>query len=72
MPFFPFFPILIQEPNIMNDFAPKNYRSNKTSMMTKLKALGFAMLCFGVLCGLTATAAEVGHAMQMERIAAGD
>jgi hypothetical protein len=72
MPSFPFFPILIPEPNIMNDFATKNYHSGKSSLMTKLKALGFVLLCFGVLAGLTATAAEVGHAMQVERIAAGD
>lgn len=56
----------------MNDFATKNYHSNKNSLMTKLKALGFVLLCFGVLAGLTATAAEVGHAMQVERLAAGD
>lgn len=54
----------------MNDHAIKNYHSGKSPLVTKIKGFLFVCLCFGTFAGILATTMEVGHVMQMERIAA--
>jgi hypothetical protein len=54
----------------MTDYAIKNYHSNKKPIVAKIKAAAFVVLCFGTFGCLLATVCEVGHSLQMERIAA--
>lgn len=56
----------------MNDYAIKNYHAAKPTFLTKLKVAAVIMLAFATGCGILASVCEYGHAMQMERLAAGD
>lgn len=63
----------------MNDFAHKNYNDihnfpvlpplPKHGVVAKIKLALFVALCFGTFAGILATTMEVGHSLQMERIA---
>jgi hypothetical protein len=54
----------------MNDFATKNYHSGNNTLKAKVK--NFLFVAAVIVAGVSALAvtSEVGHALQMQRIAA--
>ena len=53
----------------MIDHANKDYLVNSTKLVDAVKKVAFITLCFMTFGGILATTCELGHTMQMERIA---
>jgi hypothetical protein len=53
----------------MIDHANKDYLADSAKLVNAVKKVAFVVLCFMTFGGVLATTCEMGHSMQMARIA---